>query len=400
MRRRHLGFLVLIALLIVVGCGGSGGGGTTTIGDTNGVFASSAVVLAYNDLGMHCMNEDFSEFMILPPANTMHAVVLARGEEPRFLTSGITVQYSIPGNTHSADKTNFWTYAPALFGQNIPANIGLTGNGLAGTMAAPSGLSREWTASAVPITPRTDAGAIDAYQLAKVTVSDGRAVIAQTQAVMPVSWEINCAQCHNGEDAPGILQAHDQMHGTHLQTSTPVKCGQCHAQAPLGAAAPGVTGVPPLSTAMHGAHANRMDTLGGGASNGACYACHPGANTKCLRDVHFSRGMTCASCHTSMTAVGSPTRRPWVDEPRCGGCHAIAGHQYEQANTLYRNSVGHHGVPCEACHGSPHAITPTVVANDNAQAIGLQGHSGPINTCAVCHNGTPDDGFTHAATGE
>ena len=58
---------------------------------------------------MHCMNEDFSEFMILPPYNTVHAQVIDRsGEEPHIVTSGVTVQYTIPGNTHSADKTNFW----------------------------------------------------------------------------------------------------------------------------------------------------------------------------------------------------------------------------------------------------------------------------------------------------
>ena len=29
------------------------------------------VVLGYNELGMHCMNEDFSEICILPPFNTL-----------------------------------------------------------------------------------------------------------------------------------------------------------------------------------------------------------------------------------------------------------------------------------------------------------------------------------------
>jgi hypothetical protein len=132
-----------------------------------------------------------------------------------------------------------------------------------------------------------------------------------------------------------------------------------------------------------------------------CYACHPGVQTQCLRDVHFSKGMTCNSCHTSMAAVGNPARRPWVDEPRCGsaGCHAVAGHDYEQANTLYRNSKGHSNVHCEACHGSPHAITPTVVAADNVQAETLQGHAGTIDTCTVCHTQQPDDSFFHRVGG-
>ena len=32
---------------------------------------SSYVVLGYNDLGMHCMNQDFSQLCILPPFNTL-----------------------------------------------------------------------------------------------------------------------------------------------------------------------------------------------------------------------------------------------------------------------------------------------------------------------------------------
>ena len=53
-----------------------------------------------------------------------------------IVTSGITVKYSVPGNTHSSDKTNFWTFAPQLFGAAFPPDIGLTGNGMSGTMAS------------------------------------------------------------------------------------------------------------------------------------------------------------------------------------------------------------------------------------------------------------------------
>ncbi len=47
------------------------------------------VVLGYNDLGMHCMNQDFSQLCILPPFNNLHAQVIdRRGEEPRIASSG------------------------------------------------------------------------------------------------------------------------------------------------------------------------------------------------------------------------------------------------------------------------------------------------------------------------
>jgi len=337
------------------------------------------------------MNQDFSRFMILPPFNTMHALVLRRGEHPQFVTSGVTVNYNIPGNTSSVDKTNFWQYAQPLLGVSLAPNIGLAGNGLSGMMTPSQTTLRDWQATGIPLTPITDAQTLNSFQLANIEVRDNNTLLARTQAVAPVSWEISCDLCHNGDDAPDILLAHDQLHGTNLQQQTPVLCGKCHAQAPLGSFAPGQPGVKPLSTAMHSAHASRMADVVATLNGNTCYACHPGRQTKCLRDVHASHGMTCTDCHTSMEAVGNPARRPWVEEPRCGNCHPHA----EQPNTLYRNSVGHHGVACEACHGSPHAITPTSVANDNVQAIGLQGHAGVVNTCSVCHQRTPDDTFSH-----
>jgi hypothetical protein len=101
-----------------------------------------------------------------------------------------------------------------------------------------------------------------------------------------------------------------------------------------------------------------------------------------------------------MRAVASLSRRPWVDGPRCGSCHTRAGFRFEQPGTLYRDSKGHHGVHCEACHGSPHAITPTVTPADNVQAIALQGHAGTIDKCTVCHRTQPDEAFDHRFSGD
>ncbi len=97
------------------------------------------------------MNQDDSEICILPPYNNLHAQVIARGEEPRIITSGATVSYSVPGNTFSAGKTNFWNYVKPLFGVNLAPNIGLTGNGLSGTMTVTA--SNDWVATGIPLTP-------------------------------------------------------------------------------------------------------------------------------------------------------------------------------------------------------------------------------------------------------
>jgi hypothetical protein len=387
--------LILTALLLTFGHSTQGQETTTQpdfqLAAVPLIPLGTTVVFGYNDLGMHCINEDFSEIMILPPYNTLHAQVIDRAGEPHIVTSGVTVSYSIPMNTHSVDKTNFWMFSTALLGSSLAANKGLTGSGLSGVMT-PTG-TNDWSVIGIPVVPVDDTGRENPYPLAIIKVTRNGAVVAQTQAVVPVSWEMNCNICHKTagiSTATDILRAHDRLHQTTLEQHKPVLCAGCHADPALGL--PGQPGRENLSRAMHNAHAPRMAQAGLAEP---CYACHPGLRTKCLRDVHAGRGMTCSSCHGNMTAVANPARSPWVDEPRCGGCHVRAGFQFEQAGTLYRNSRGHNGVHCEACHGSTHSIGPATTATDNIQAQSLQGFSGPISKCAVCHTSQPDDSFNH-----
>ncbi len=65
-------------------------------GIDNGIGATDHYqVLATNDLGMHCADQDFREFSILPPYNVLHAQVLEKGGTPRLLTplDGVRVEY-------------------------------------------------------------------------------------------------------------------------------------------------------------------------------------------------------------------------------------------------------------------------------------------------------------------
>jgi hypothetical protein len=333
----------------------------------------------------------------------MHAQVIDRsGEEPRIVRNGpgIAVRYNIPGNTYSAGKTNFWQFAQALFGTQLKPNVGLTGSRLSGTMT-PSG-SGDWVVTGIPLTPIKDNGAEDPYQLSRIWVLKNGAQQAQTQAVVPVSWEISCDLCHVPQPgvsvATDILRKHDTLHGTQLEAHKPVLCASCHADPALGAT--GQPGVPSMSMAMHGAHASRMDVLTNVENK--CYACHPGFRTNCQRDVHFANGIFCTDCHGTMADVANPARTPWVTEPRCENCHQSRrpDFAFEEPGKLYKQSRGHQGVMCAACHGSPHAITPTVTAADNVQAIQLQGHPGTIDTCTVCHKKNPDDRFPHRLDGD
>jgi hypothetical protein len=214
-------------------------------------------------------------------------------------------------------------------------------------------------------------------------------------------------------------------------------------------------GKPTSSAVMHAFHAGKMGALNdapvpvGGAVPAAtaqsCYQCHPGAVTQCLRGAMTSK-VTCQNCHGAMSAVGGQSpllaggsldgtndgqpRRPWIDLPRCESCHAgdamvktvVAsppplapdGIRFNEAfragdpsaspilasNTrfaaepgkLFRRSKGHGGLQCEACHGSTHAIW-AANANDNVEAISLQGHAGTISECSTCHLSPPTNGL-------
>lgn len=347
-------------------------------------------VLGWNDLGMHCMNQDFSEISILPPFNNVHAMVIDRNG-PSIVNNGVNLLYYIPNNTTSITKTNFWDYEVGLGYPALNPNIGLTGVGLSGKMTVtPTG---DFAVIGVPVTPLNDQMKLNPYQLVSIFAEGpGGAAMGSTQVVAPVSWEISCNLCHGAFAAADILSKHDALNGTTLSSQKPVSCAKCHLQEPLKGIFPGI-GIKSLSAAVHGFHANRMTPALAFTGGNPCYACHPGITTKCMRDIHFTRGLTCTTCHDGgMTSLAAPGRTPWVDEPTCASCHQAKrpNFEFEPAGKLFRDTVGHAGVPCEACHNSTHAILPTVVAADNLQSITYQGQSGPIGkfSCAPCH----DDG--------
>jgi hypothetical protein len=351
------------------------------------------IVIGWNDLGMHCANKNFQTFAVLPPYNNMHAQVIRRGDastSPALVTESMGVAYEIPGNTYSVGKTNFWDYEDKLFGVSLPDNIGLKGSGLTGSMTAMDGY---FGVEGIPVTPYTDADLVneDAYQLARLTLTDASLTVrATTNSVIPVSNEINCvsAGCHAEEQA--ILNAHD-AEGGFDPNAKPILCAKCHSSNALGTA--GTPGVPPLSQVVHGKHAEKTND---------CYKCHPGTHTRCLRDIMFSKGLVCQTCHGTVLDVATSIengRRPWLDEPSCGACHGQAFS--EESGKLFRQSRGHGGLFCSACHGSPHAILPTIVERDNVQNIALQGYSGTLRKCVVCHGVNPQAAGPHGimATG-
>jgi hypothetical protein len=102
----------VLAFMTVLACLGPAGQNPAPAAVTSGasVSASDYVVIGWNDLGMHCINPSFKSLAILPPNNNLWVQVIKRGDPPTLITDpnfGLTVEYSIPGNTQVEGKTDF-----------------------------------------------------------------------------------------------------------------------------------------------------------------------------------------------------------------------------------------------------------------------------------------------------
>jgi predicted CxxxxCH...CXXCH cytochrome family protein len=347
---------------------------------------------------MHCANPSYDTAVILPPYNTVWAQVLQRGNPPKVVTAGLTVEYRVVNNTLSSSKGlfwQFWMYCKQLFGVTLANDTGLNlvdssiHNGLSGKMVAKGD---HFQVNGIPVTPVNDAGVWNPYQIIEVTVKNSKGtVVAQTRTTIPISDEINCAKCHNGSANPmlEVLKAHDKNIGTNLVGQQPVLCASCHGSPALGQSGRGSSGKY-LSEAIHGSHATK------GAS---CYDCHPGTKTQCSRSLaHTAADGNCsnASCHGSMATMAASitnnSKVPWVNEPQCVSCHAGVA-QVDTGNTLFRNAIGHGGVYCSSCHGSAHAMVPSRVDIDNYQSRQYQNYSKAIGSCGACHSNSKGAGL-------
>lgn len=411
-------WIVLIALLLA----GTGAGlgliqllnrsvwaASQPAADTTGPSAAGDyIVLAWNDLGMHCYNRSFKDLAVLPPFNTLWAQVIRLGDPPTVVTTGLTVEFFFEDNTYSVGKTDFWKYDLKLFGVDLADNVGLKNVGLSGQMTVNGD---HFEAVGIPLTEFRDSAPSKPYpyQVATVVVKQqGSGVeLARSHPVVPVSSEMHCDYCHydngpgNDDIAKGvveqnILAQHDKEHMDEypaghsgpLMNRRPILCAECHASNALEA--DGVLGIPNLSNAIHEKHDGIVpDSLNG------CYNCHPGPSTRCLRDIMASsqHQIYCVDCHGSMLNVAH-NPDPWLLEPRCDNerCH---GSVYQLDKPLYRMSKDHGGVYCAGCHDSPHAIALSRELNDAIKFVEWQRFPGTLSECSVCHSTWPENPGPH-----
>ena len=337
-------------------------------------------LLAWNDLGMHCLDPDFSVFAILPPFNTINAHLVVGGE---IQDSGYTLTYegiadadgSI--NTTSVGKTNFWDHVQDLFGASPPVDVGLTGHAMPGAGNVPQAMTfdalYEWyQGEGIPVTPIDDALQKNPYPLMQITAKNGAGqVVATTVTTVPTSTELECSLCHASGASPfarpsagwafdpdplrddrlNILLLHDEhqlqnptytaalaaagysaagLYATATADGTAVLCANCHGSNALPGT--GMAGISPLTQAIHSLHASVVapsgQTLDADTSRNSCFTCHPGRDTQCLRGAmgkaigpNGEHSMDCQSCHGNLTAVGGPNRVGWLDQPSCQNCH-------------------------------------------------------------------------------
>ncbi len=448
-------------------------------------------LIAWNDLGMHCMDADYAVFSILPPFNTIHAQLIDPSGALIENPGGISVTYeglADPAgskNTTSIGKTNFWDHVAALYGADPAPDEGLAGHDMPGAANVPQPMvwssDQTWfSAEGIPITPYDDALAKNFYPVMRLVARNSAGnELAHTDVVLPVSDEMDCSACHasGSDDAAqpaggwvfdpdperdyrlNILLLHDETHRddpayddalaqmgydpeglypTVIEDSTPILCAACHGSNALPGT--GVAGLSPLTRAVHALHATVIDPENGlpldaSENRTACYRCHPGSETRCLRGAmgkavapDGSLAMQCQDCHGSMSAVGAIDREGWLEQPACQSCHtgtaidnngqirytsvfdqngderqavnrtfATNPDTPDQGLDLYRFSYGHGGLACQACHGSTHAIFPATHVNDNLQSDLIQGHEGTLVECSACHGTPPEtvDGGPH-----
>jgi len=414
------------------------------------------VLLAWNNLGMHCISDSDRNWVLLPPANDLFAQLVQRGDPPTLITDNVRLSYKVePGFENPSAHSEFWDFAHILFGlpEPLPQNMGLAGKGVEGEMDLEEHAG--WfEAKLIPVVPYPDSGGYNPYPLFTIQAHDTQSgeLLAETRVVAPTSTEMGCKNCHGGpwkvDDFAGIspetgrdvLTVHDRMNGTTLavdaEAGKPVLCQSCHPDPVLGAE--GNPELLNLPAALHGLHAQYLTDRGAEA----CAYCHPNRTdgpTRCLRGRHADF-TECTDCHGTMedhaisllkaeqdkkgaekllsqleprTVANKDDvnpRIPWLNEPDCLNCHVgfenpgldAFNTWTEGGDQLFRNRHDFMGViACAGCHNSPHATYPARNIygedRDNIPPLQYQGVAGTMGTGGgcICHTVTMDYSAHH-----
>ena len=286
--------------------------------------ATNYTLVGWNNLGMHCMDSDYSVFSVLPPYNTINAQVI-RGVNgtAAIVSNGIGITYQAVAdpagsiNTTSAGKGNFYDYMGSIIGATLPVDAGLPVPNppaiiyhMPGSANVPQPMTAEsnmnwFVAYGIPIFPTDDTGKPNQYPMMRLVATNTLGqVLASNDIVLPVSDEMNCRLCHLSGSGPAarpaagwvndpnpgrdyrlnILRLHDErqwasnatlyaaalaskpfnpagLYATVTVDKKPFICASCHLSEALPF--PQLLGIPQLTTAVHKHHASVVDPRNG-----------------------------------------------------------------------------------------------------------------------------------------
>jgi len=366
----------------------SGGGGT-------GGGTSTYALLAWAELGMHCMDgKDYSVFSVLPPYNTIYAKLLTKGSQPVPVTSGVTITYQAMkdaagsinttsyGNSTVAQKTNFWSYVKALFQGQPLQDVGLHNypvQSLTPAQMTYDSTKGLWKAEGIPTAPYDDAQASKPYPMAQIVAKDSTGkTVATATVVLAVSDEMSCKNCHapntNSAAMPSggwitqysagqnmklsILKKHDDDHPISATVLAAVQAKGYNYQASLYQTALNGGGLnnPVLCAACHQSNALNAAGMNTGVKDGSGNPLVPQLTTS----MH--------SMHSSVTLPGSSTTLDNATDvtASCYQCHPGVNTKCQRGTMST--------VACYNCHG-------------NLSRVGTASRQGWLDepNCQMCH---------------
>jgi hypothetical protein len=389
---------------------------TLTITASTGGGGGGHVLLAWSELGMHCIDgKDFSVLSILPPYNTIYAKLLTTGATPTEVTSGVTLTYVAIADTtgsinttsagsalspysttpNTPSKTNFWTYVKVLTLSLVNPDMGLKGFPVQSLTPQPMTYGsmilgptvNVWKAEGIPAAPYDDTLAAKPYPMVQITARDSSGnTLATATVVLAVSDEVSCRNCHapntNSAAMPSggwinnpvytadqnmrlnILKKHDDTHPIPAAVLTAVNAKGYTYQASLYQTAlnGGALGKPVLCVACHYSTALAAVGLNSGVT---------GVNAM-TADMH--------TLHARVTLPGSSTTLDNMTSPGSVGCYQCHPGPTTQCQrgAMTGTIPGSTAATCYSCHG-------------NLSRVGVASRTGWVDepNCQQCHqNGT------------
>ncbi|MBS4099070.1 MAG: hypothetical protein KGZ83_19800 [Sulfuricella sp.] len=396
----------------------SSGSSTSTATTSNGY-----ALLAWNDLGMHCVDgKDYSVFSILPPYNNLHAQLVNKATGKQVV-GGVTLSYesyaddTVPKtdplygsiNTVSSTKTNFWQYMKSLFGIQLSADHGLNLSDPTVSNPTPSRTpaplkfdpAKGWfVAEGIPIVPVDDKGMKNFYPMVKVTARDATGkVLASARTVLPVSDEMTCKACHASTTStnPAAIAARP-LSGWVNDLANPEKDWKknilrLHDDKKMADPLTKTSYVNALSQAGYDPAGLYVTATKAGGKPVLCASCHS-SNALASTGLPGIRALTHA-LHTKHADVKDPASQLALNDinnrTSCYQCHPGSLTQcLRGAMGNAKDAAGNMEMGCQNCHGTMKHVGNTArtgwLSQPNCQACH---HDGKRETVGVNTSGQP-----------